>query len=182
MMWLRYPVTGVVLSIALLLAACDSSNESTTASTDVAADKTVAGVGQARPAFSLPDNHDRVRHIADWDGKVLVINFWATWCPPCRREMPMFVEMQEQFRQQGLQFVGVAIDDADKVQDFMDTVGVNYPMLIGGGDAIAIAKQYGNRFGALPYSVIIDRDGVIRFIQRGELRPEVLKEQLAPLL
>jgi peroxiredoxin len=189
-MLLRFFLYAAVLSSSLLLGACDSSTEQPDQTRPPAAttgDKPTAPaihgdiLGQPRPGFQLKDTQGKLRDISEWDGKILVINFWATWCPPCVREMPMFVEMQDTHAGQDLQFVGVAIDDQAKVRDFMDTMGVNYPMLIGSSDAIAIAKQYGNRFGALPYTVIVDRQGVIRYTQRGELLREVLEQQLTAL-
>jgi peroxiredoxin len=134
------------------------------------------------PEFSLPDIEGSLHNSHEWDGKVVVLNFWATWCPPCRSETPMFVDMQEQYGATGLQFVGVAIDSADKVQDFMDTYGINYPMLIGENDAIEIAKEYGNRYGALPYTVVINRRGQIQFVQRGEMKRPVLEKAINQLL
>ncbi len=139
-------------------------------------------VGQPAPEFSLPDINGIMRNSHEWNGKVVILNFWATWCPPCINETPMFVEMQEQYGAAGLQFVGIAIDSSDKVQDFMDTYGVNYPVLIGEDEAIAIAKTYGNRFGALPYTVIIDRHGQISFIQRGEMTQEMVESGIKHLL
>jgi peroxiredoxin len=132
--------------------------------------------------FDLPDTNGIQHNSHEWDGKVVILNFWATWCPPCRKETPMFVEMQEQYGATGLQFVGVAIDDPDKVNDFMDTYGINYPMLIGEQDAIQIAKDYGNRFGALPYTVVIDRHGQISFVQRGEMKREMVEKAINQLL
>ena len=141
-----------------------------------------AMVNKAAPAFSLPDLENTIRNSSEWQGKVVILNFWATWCPPCRSETPTFVELQEEYAARGLQFVGIAIDDRKKVEDFMDTYGVNYPMLIGEGSAIELAKQYGNRFGALPYTVIIDRQGVIKHIQRGELTRETAEQNIQQLL
>ncbi len=134
------------------------------------------------PEFSLPDISGTLRNSHEWDGKVVVLNFWATWCPPCNRETPMFVELQEKYSATGLQFVGVAIDTADKVQDFMDTYGINYPMLIGDDNAISIAKDYGDRYGALPYTVIIDRHRRIQFVQRGEMKREIVESAVEKLL
>lgn len=94
----------------------------------------------------------------------------------------MFIDLQEEYAARGLQFVGLAIDEEAKVREFMESYGVNYPMLIGEDDAIQVAKAYGNQFGALPYSVIIDRAGTIRFIQRGELTRDTALEQIRPLL
>jgi thiol-disulfide isomerase/thioredoxin len=132
--------------------------------------------------FTLNDLNGTRHNVHEWDDHVLVLNFWATWCPPCRKETPMFVELQEQYGAQGLQFIGIAIDNKEKVVDFMDTYGVNYPILIGSDDAIQVAKDYGNRFGALPYTVIIDRSGVISYVQRGELTREVAEKTIKPLL
>lgn len=132
--------------------------------------------------FDLPDLDGNKHAFAQWDGKVRVLNFWATWCPPCRKETPMFVEMQELYGERGLQFVGVAIDELQKVKDFVDTYGVNYPMLIGAEDAIAVAKTYGNRFGALPYTVIINRQGTVVHAQAGELSRESAEKIIPALL
>ena len=139
-------------------------------------------IGQSRPDFSLPDLGGQTRHIGEWDGKVVLVNFWATWCPPCRKEMPAFVELRDQYGAQGFEIVGVAIDDPEQTQDFIDSIGVNYPILHGEVDAMQIAKAYGDRFVTLPYSVLIDREGKIRFIQPGELTKETLEAQLNALL
>jgi len=139
-------------------------------------------VGQPAPEFSLADLQGLQHNAHEWDGKVLILNFWATWCPPCRKETPMFVEMQEKYGATGLQFVGVAIDSGDKVKDFIDTYGINYPILIGEDDAIDTAKRYGNRYGALPYTVVVDRHGQINFVQRGEMTREMVESAIKHLL
>ncbi|NOX76931.1 MAG: TlpA family protein disulfide reductase [Gammaproteobacteria bacterium] len=141
-----------------------------------------AMVKHRAPSFELPDLSDQLRKSSEWNGKVVVLNFWATWCPPCRSETPTFVELQEQYGVDGVQFVGIAIDNKESVQDFVDTYGVNYPVLIGEDSAIEIAKAYGDRFGALPYTVIIDRQGQISFVQRGELSREVAEKNITQLL
>jgi thiol-disulfide isomerase/thioredoxin len=132
--------------------------------------------------FSLNDIEGKTHLFSEWEDKVRVLNFWATWCPPCRRETPMFVEMQTKFGDKGLQFVGVAIDEKQSVIDFMDSYGVNYPMLIGTDDAIKVAEQYGNRFGALPWTVVIDRSGTIVHAQGGEFTRQKADEVISPLL
>jgi len=132
--------------------------------------------------FELPDLEGVPHQFDEWANKVRVLNFWATWCPPCRKETPMFIELQEQYGTQGLQFVGVAIDESEKVKDFVDTFGVNYPTLIGAEDAIAVAKQYGNRFGALPYTVIINRQGTIVHAQSGEMTRQKTESVIKSLL
>ncbi|MGD8742709.1 MAG: TlpA disulfide reductase family protein [Granulosicoccaceae bacterium] len=184
---------SAVCLLTVVLTACDRapSNTGVSGNSDdidtsaAASPSQLAGneiIGARRPDFRLPDLEDRVRSVAEWDGKVIIVNFWATWCPPCRKEMPAFIELQEQYGEQGLQFVGIAIDEKDKVIDFSDTYGVNYPMLVGDLDAIKLGKAYGNRFGALPYTVIIDREGRIAFTQRGELLKNTAETEIRKLL
>ena len=139
-------------------------------------------LGSKRPEFSLPDLTGESLSIKRWDGQVLLINFWATWCPPCLREIPTFVEVLERYRHDGFQIIGIAIDDRQAVSEFLNELNTNYPQLIGEQDAVEISKKYGNRYGALPYSVLVDRQGIIRFIQPGELHREVLEQQLQRLL
>ena len=134
------------------------------------------------PLFSLPDLEGRTRSSNEWPGKVLVINFWATWCPPCRREMPEFIELQKSRGSSGLQFVGIAIDSPDPVKEFAKSIGVNYPILIGETDAISLSESLGNRFSSLPFTVIFDRAGKPVYAKAGELDRRTLEEQLAPLL
>ena len=139
-------------------------------------------IGTQRPAFSLPDLAGRPQDVSQWDGQVVLLNFWATWCPPCRREIPAFVDLQQRLGAQGLQIVGVAIDQPQLVEEYGDTMGINYPSLVGETDALEVAKAYGNAFGQLPYSVIIGRDGTIENVHRGELKREDAEALLEPLL
>lgn len=140
-------------------------------------------LGQQKiPEFSLPDIDGKPRSIREWDGKIIILNFWATWCPPCLRETPLFVELQETYGSQGLQFIGVAIDDLQAVRDFTNTYGINYPILIGAEEAIKIAKQYGNRAGVLPFTLIIDRSGRVALEQMGELTRDVAEKAIRKLL
>ncbi len=119
--------------------------------------------------FSLSDVDGELRHLSEWQGKVLVINFWATWCAPCREEIPDFIELQLQYSGDGLQFIGIALQQAEEVRDFLVEFNVNYPTLVGSNDVIKVSKKLGNDIGALPYTVIIDRDGKIIFTRRGPL-------------
>jgi len=146
------------------------------------AKEAAAMVAQIRPDFKLPDLQGNVRDIAEWDGQVVVLNFWATWCPPCKKEMPAFIELQEQFGLQGLQFVGVALDDAIKVENFIETMGVEYPILLGGDEALAVSAQYGNSFGALPYTVVIGRTGEIVSTYRGEVTKKQIELDIKKVL
>ncbi len=139
-------------------------------------------LGLMRPEFSLIDTEGKLRHVSEWDGMVLVINFWATWCPPCRQEMPMFAELQEKYADQGTQFVGIAAEETDAVTGFIHEMGINYPILTGTVGAIKVAEQYGNRFGALPYTVIIDRSGRIIFSKAGPMHRDETEAIIGSML
>lgn len=133
-------------------------------------------------AASFPDMQGRPQAFEQWRGKVVVLNFWATWCPPCRTEIPDFIKVQEKFAARGLVIVGLAIDDKDKVAAFADEVGINYPVLIGDTRAMDLAKSAGNRLGGLPYTVILDRSGRIVGTEIGGLTGAKLEQLISPLL
>lgn len=126
-------------------------------------------IGSERPAFALPDPQGQQQTISQWDGDVLAINFWATWCKPCKEEIPEFVELQQKYRDQDVTFIGVAIDGVSAVNDFVARYDMNYPVLVGGQAAMRAAKAYGNDIGALPYTAFVDRDGRITHVHRGRL-------------
>ena len=113
---------------------------------------------------------------------MLVINFWATWCPPCRDEIPEFMALQQEFQQQDVQFLGIALEKAEDVLPFYADLQVNYPSLVGQQSVITVAKRYGNDIGALPYTVIIDKTGIVRSTQRGPLSQEEARERILSLL
>lgn len=139
-------------------------------------------IGTRRPDFSLPDLEGRERHISEWDGKVLVINFWATWCPPCLKEIPEFVELQSEYGDQGLQFVGIALQKPADVIDFARKHDMDYPNLAGELPVIRIAEAYGNNTGALPYTTVVDREGTIVFVRQGPVRGPEMEAVIKPLL
>lgn len=135
-----------------------------------------------RPAFELPDTEGRMRHIGEWDGQVILLNFWASWCPPCREELPDFVRLYEDYRDKGFMVVGVGIDKRQDLVDFMNTMGVEYPVMVSETEGINIAQAYGNNVGALPYSVIIDREGRIVETHISLLTYEDVARAIKPLL
>ena len=130
---------------------------------------------------SLPDPEGNEQALAQWKGKVLVVNFWATWCAPCREEMPMFMRVQQARGPGGVQFVGIAVDSADKVRAYADELKLNYPTLIGGFGAMELSKTFGNTIMALPFTVIVDREGRVAHTQLGPLKEPQLDAILAQL-
>ena len=133
-------------------------------------------------AAVLPDIQGKPQPIAQWKGKVLVVNFWATWCEPCRKEIPEFMEMQDHFRDKGVVFVGIAMDQKDRVASYSKEMGINYPVLVGDMDVLTLAGTVGNLQGALPYTVIIDSSGKIISTHFGRLRREKMEPILTSLV
>jgi peroxiredoxin len=132
--------------------------------------------------LSLPDVDGREQRLDQWKGKVVVINFWATWCEPCRQEMPDFVRAQAESGGKGLQFVGIAIDQPDKIRQFSIELKLNYPSLVGGYGALELSKTLGNKLMALPFTMILDRNGKVAYAQMGPLKPGNLDAIVGKLL
>lgn len=133
-------------------------------------------------AASLPDLDGRMQPLAQWRGKVMVVNFWATWCPPCLKEIPEFVRLQQRYSDKGVQFLGLAIDDRAKVAAFVARHGMNYPVLIAEKEGLTLARAAGNRIGALPFTVIIDKQGRPARVELGVLDEKKLAPMLEALL
>ena len=122
--------------------------------------KAPSGDGPMAPAFSLSDLNGRKINLADEKGKVVLLDFWATWCGPCQMEIPEFVQLQAKYKNQGLAVVGVSVDDPpEKLPPFARQFKVNYPLLVG-QDRTDIQDAYGPIFG-IPVTVLIGRDGKI---------------------
>lgn len=120
--------------------------------------------------------------LAGLRGRVLVINYWATWCAPCREEVPLFVRLQQEYAARNVQFVGIAVDQADKVRDFAQEFNINYPLLIAGLDAVELSRRAGNKAGVLPYTLVLDRSGKIAASLVGGISEARMRDQLTPLL
>lgn len=138
--------------------------------------------GGAVFASTFPDLAGKEQPLKQWQGKVVVLNFWAPWCPPCREEIPDFITLQDKYRERGVIFVGVAIDDAQNVQSFVDETGINYPVLLGGMKGVDLSSKVGNRMGGLPYTAVIDRSGKIVATRVGGVSRAELEGMLQRLL
>ena len=128
--------------------------------------------------LGFPDVAGRTQALSQWRGQVMVVNFWASWCGPCREEMPDFAALRAQYRSQGVEFVGIAIDNSANVARFLRQMPVDYPILVGEGAAHSLARQLGNPSGALPYTIVLDRDGNIVLSHLGRLSRAKLEATL----
>ena len=139
-------------------------------------------IGLPRPEFEMKDLDGKIHSVSEWDGKVLVLNFWAPWCSPCKKELPIFIGLQGKFGDQGLQFLGLAVDTPEEVKNFIEELPLNYPTLVGEDEAMNIARIYGNNIGALPYTVIINRSGKIVFTRKGDMKKEEAEKLITSVL
>lgn len=150
---------------------------------DVAVDRGVTAlkVGDQRDDISLPDASGKPQSLAQWDGKLVLINFWASWCGPCREEMPMLDSSRAKYAERGLEVVGIAIEDAAAANRFLEQFPVSYPILINdptlGAD---LSIRYGNSRNVLPFNVLIGRDGRIVAQRLGNFDQAGLDAWLAP--
>jgi len=134
------------------------------------------------PEFVLADVAGTQRSSAEWSDTIRVVNFWATWCPPCVREIPLLVDIQAEYGARGVQVIGIAIDETDAVVDFADDFAFNYPVLVGQEDAMALGHRFVESFIGLPFTVFAGRDGRIHRVHTGEIHREQIEAILAELL
>jgi len=133
------------------------------------------------PYFILPDLDDQPRSIMEWSGRSLVINFWATWCAPCRREMPLLQSLQDERADGSLQVIGVALDNRADVSRFVTETGVTYPILYGEHDASTVAESFGDAYIGLPFSVFVAPGGEILALWTGEVQADDLRRLVAEM-
>jgi thiol-disulfide isomerase/thioredoxin len=131
---------------------------------------------------AYPDLSGRPRQLLEWQGRVLLCNFWATWCEPCREEMPMLAELREKYVSKGVEFVGIGIDPAAKLAEFAKTYQIRYPLLVADAGVAGLMRGLGNGPGGLPFSVVLDRSGSVAYRRLGALVRQEVEEVLVGLL
>jgi thiol-disulfide isomerase/thioredoxin len=131
---------------------------------------------------SFPDLGGQTRRLAEWRGKALLVNFWATWCAPCREEIPLLNAAQQQNASSGLQVLGIGIDSAVNIRDFIRKVPIAYPVLVADAGGIELMRELGNRQGGLPFNVLLDRHGRFAGRKLGAYSSAELQSALAALL
>lgn len=130
---------------------------------------------------TLPDAGGKPHELSEWQGKTLVVNFWATWCPPCVDEMPELVELQKDMAGSNVQVLGIGIDSPSNIRQFSEKHQISYPLLVAGMEGTELSRQFGNQAGGLPFTVLIGSDGAVRKTYIGRLDLSKLRADLASL-
>ena len=136
---------------------------------------TLNASGKRLPDVQLIDTTGKSYSLRHWQGQPVLINFWATWCAPCRKEMPDLASLQTELKQQGLQVLGVAIDNAEAVQTYLNKSPVTYPILLAPDTGSALSTELGNHQGVLPFSVFVDQSGNIERTHIGVVTKKMVK-------
>lgn len=131
---------------------------------------------------SFVDLNGKSRSISEWQGRVVIANFWATWCAPCLEEIPLLISTRKARLAQGLEIVGIAVDQAPKVSDFAAKMKIDYPILLGDVRALDLIRDLGNPSGGLPFTAFLDRTGSVVRTKLGLLRQAELESILSSLV
>ncbi|WP_179404881.1 TlpA family protein disulfide reductase [Burkholderia guangdongensis] len=151
-----------------------------TADTETAAATRVDAV-DALWSADVTDVDGKPQTLASFKGQKIVVNFWASWCGPCVKEMPELVALSHEYAKKGIRFVGLGVDSDQNVKTFLQKVKVDYPIFVSGYAGADLARNFGNTAGALPFTVVIDENGKIRETKLGEIEPAELKKTLDAL-
>ena len=132
--------------------------------------------------INLLDLDGNKQSLSQWQGKVLLVNFWATWCPPCREEIPVFLSLRKKYFSDGFEVVGISIDDANKVKQYRRSMQIDYPLLDGEQSGMPLMVSLGSATGGLPFSVLYDRSGDVVQIKTGPYGQQELQDLIEKLL
>jgi thiol-disulfide isomerase/thioredoxin len=168
---------GLFLAVALIAGAAGFYLSRGSLSSPVA-----SGAAESLMLAVFTDTSGESQAMSQWRGKVLVVNFWATWCAPCREEIPALMKIQKKYAAKGVQLTGIAIDNVAKVREYAEEMRIDYILLIGGSETLGMSQNLGNRVGVLPFTVLLDRAGNVAYTHAGALTQAQLEAVLTPLL
>lgn len=169
-----------ILALALLAAIAGGWLQHASRQVRVPPGVHVANVGDLRPDVALLDLDGHERRLSGYQGRRVLLSFWASWCEPCIAEMPALNAAQRKFADQGAIVLGIAMDEPERVRPFLVQHPVNYPILIGQLDSPSTSLRFGDTSEVLPYSVLLDENGRILAVHRGALGADQLDRWLSP--
>ncbi|HEX4585777.1 MAG TPA: TlpA disulfide reductase family protein [Burkholderiaceae bacterium] len=165
----------IALALAAAIALAAGALWASRPARDAASDRATAALF----ALTLPDADGAQRSLQSWRGKLLVVNFWATWCGPCVEEMPELQRFADEFAQRNVAVIGIGVDDADKIRDFRRQHQLRIPLLAAGFDGMQLAQQLGNPEPVLPYTALISPDGRLVEEHSGRVQAPELRRWVA---
>ncbi len=178
--------TSIVIALIALGAGAFLADRTLSGSTDApaaaASTEAASAATQAMPAVTLTGLEGTQVSLSEFEGQPLLINFWATWCRPCRKEIPLLIALREEHEAQGLEVVGIAIDELEPTRDMAAAFGITYPIVVGEQEGIDAMVAFGAPTTALPFTAAVDRDGQIVAGHVGELTAEDAQRLLAEVL
>lgn len=136
---------------------------------------------QQLTSLSLTDSHGQIQKLSQWQGKFLLVNFWATWCAPCVQEMPELSELQKDLSKNNIQLIGLGIDSPSNISEFAQKYQISYPLFAAGMEGTELSRQLGNQAGGLPFTVLISPDGSLLKSYLGRLNIQQLRSDIIKL-
>ncbi len=169
-------IATILLPLATGITFYRISSNPATANTSVKMPKPITSFDQ----ITLNDHEGKSHQLTEWNDKILMVNFWATWCVPCRKEIPDLIELQNKFSDK-IQLVGFSFDSVENINNFKKEYAIEYPLLVVGRESAEINRFFGNKSNALPYTVMLDKDHNIIYQHLGEISKTLLEIQLEAL-
>lgn len=167
-------ILSVVAVLSALMGVYVSTQQADNIGRDIAKQASPPSAAAQLFAMQLPDSEGKQQLLSQWKGKPIVLNFWASWCAPCVREMPALSKTQLDFASRGVQVLGIGIDSPQAIQEFKQKHQISYPLLVAGIEGSELSRSFGNKLGGLPFTVLVGTDGKVKKTYLGELSFEQL--------